>query len=113
MRAVLPGVTAASRTVTLLPDGLRIRDVVTGVRQTYAWTWVTDAAVEVDGGIVRLTQGGSVGEWTFTLPTGSTISVADAPFDGPTDAPARIVTVRVPAATALDLTATLTITDAG
>jgi hypothetical protein len=39
--------------------------------------------------------------------------VADAPFDGPTDAPARIVTVRVPAATALDLTATLTITDAG
>jgi hypothetical protein len=114
MRAVLPGVTSATRTTTLTSDGLRIRDVVAGAQQSYAWTWVTDATVQIIGSTVRLTQGGETGEWTFTpLPSGTAISVAEAPFDGPTGLSARIVTVRVPATAALDLTATFEVVNTG
>lgn len=114
MKAVLPGTTSATRTVRMLARGLSIRDVVAGARQPYAWTWVTDAAVEIIGSTVRLTQGGEIGQWTFSsLPSGATISVAEAPFDGPTGSSARIVTVRVPATSALDLTATFEVLNTG
>lgn len=116
LRQVLPGASTATRTASLAADGrLTVTDkVASSLALSWVWRWVTDADVTVTGTgparLITLTRDKRVVTIALSgLPSGSSVSVVDAPSGavGPDGRPLRVVTVNLGKTTRLALTATI------
>jgi len=106
LSSALAGVTSAHREMSLSSSELTITDRVRGRNQPYAWAWITQASVSVQGEVVTLSQMGRTVTLTFDdLPKGATISVSSGPKS--LGAPASRIEVSLPAASEVDLVAHL------
>ncbi|MEK9663971.1 MAG: hypothetical protein VW082_05050, partial [Candidatus Nanopelagicales bacterium] len=72
----------------------------------YAWSWVTQASVSVQGQVVTLSQAGRTATLTFEgLPEGASISVSSGPTS--LGAPATRMEISLPSSGQIDLVAHL------
>ena len=106
----LSGVSSASRSLSLNPTSMTIRDrVVTKKAQTLSWGWMTDAGIAISGRTVTLTKSGRTLTLTWSgLPSGATITVEQVPVSLRylTGSLTQLVAITIPATTKLDLTTT-------
>ncbi len=106
LSAALPGATSAQREIGLSSSELTITDRVRGRNQPYAWSWVTQASVSVQGQVVTLSQAGRTATLTFEgLPEGASISVSSGPTS--LGAPATRMEISLPSSGQIDLVAHL------
>lgn len=106
LSAVLAGAARAERRVTLSESGLTMVDTVSGSRQSYAWSWVTQAAIRQEGDVFVLRQDDRTAELSFeALPPGARVSVTRVPTA--LDMPGSRIQVQLPAASSARFVARL------
>lgn len=106
LTAVLDGASRAERRIMLSESALTVMDIVTGARQAYAWSWVTQASVRREGNSVVLAQDGARATLAFDgLPAGATISTSKVP--SALGMPGTRIQVEFPAAERISVVATL------
>lgn len=104
---VLAGAKRARRSAELGPGSLTLMDEIQGSRQTYAWSWVTQAQVQVSGSSVQLSQGSERALLEFVdLPAGAVISTTSVP--AALGQEGRRIQVVLPAAERVRMTVRLT-----
>ena len=106
LSSALAGATSAERAIELSSLELTITDRIRGRNQPYAWSWVTQASVSVQGQVVTLSQAGRTATLTFDeLPEGASISVSSGPTS--LGAPATRIEISLPSSGQIDLVAHL------
>lgn len=106
LTSVLAGATQAERRISLSGSELTVVDVIKGARQAYAWSWVTEATVRVQGQNVVLVSDGRTATLSFEgLPAGSRITTDKVP--AALGMPGTRIQVQLPASEQVSITARL------